>query len=29
MDISIFDGRSVLIIAIIAAVWIWYWLGDE
>jgi hypothetical protein len=28
MDMSIIDGRSLLIVAIIAGVWIWYWLGD-
>lgn len=29
MDISIFDGRSFLIVAIIALTWAWYWLGNE
>jgi hypothetical protein len=29
MDISIFDGRALLIVAIIAGTWAWYWLGNE
>jgi hypothetical protein len=29
MNLSIFDGRSLLIVAIIAGIWIWYWLGDH
>ena len=29
MYLSIIDGRSFLIIALIAAVWIWYWLNKE
>ena len=28
MNLSIIDGRSVLLLALIAGVWIWYWLGD-
>jgi len=29
MDLSIIDGRSLVFIAVIAGVWIWYWLADE
>jgi hypothetical protein len=29
MNLSIFDGRALLIVAIIAGIWIWYWLGDH
>lgn len=29
MDMSIVDGRSLLIVAIIALTWAWYWLGNE
>lgn len=29
MDASIFDGRALLLIAIIAGTWAWYWLGNE
>jgi len=29
MDMSIFDGRALLIVAIIAGTWAWYWLGDH
>jgi hypothetical protein len=28
MNPSIFDGRALLFIVIIAGIWIWYWLGD-
>ena len=29
MDLSIVDGRSFLIVAIVALTWAWYWLGNE
>jgi membrane protein DedA with SNARE-associated domain len=29
MDISIFDGRALLIVAMVAGAWIWYWFGNE
>ena len=29
MNLSIIDGRSLLIVALIAGVWIWYWFGDH
>jgi hypothetical protein len=29
MIISAFDGRALLLIAIIAGTWAWYWLGNE
>jgi hypothetical protein len=29
MNLAIFDGRALLLIAIIAGTWAWYWLGNE
>jgi hypothetical protein len=28
MNLSIIDGRSLVFVAIIVGVWIWYWLGE-
>ena len=29
MNLSIIDGRSLVFVAVIAGVWIWYWLGES
>ena len=28
MNLSIIDGRSIIFVAVIVGVWIWYWLGE-
>jgi hypothetical protein len=29
MNLAIFDGRALLLIAIIAGTWLWYWMSNE